>query len=247
MPNRWLKWESHMSLMNWAVRLLGVLTGWLMFGWGLVIADSGWMGGDSPEFGVPISGLGVFLFLFTISKLSAPRRVPTSQMLVIIVGVALLAAGASWIAVSPRILPVIGFVFTAAGLLLLVLGRPIANSIRRLTTSSLTASFSVVNYSFSPGTVTEEQTTVASITVSGGNTGQCTVSFWKDAPLWPDGKVGEFSFPHDGTTTTAAEHFTPASGGRYHMDLDHGTDHLWTQPNDSSRLVAIPDTLSPVG
>ncbi len=107
---------------------------------------------------------------------------------------------------------------------------------------SSASTFSVDDYGFSPSAIYVRDTTTAGVTISGGDTGQYTVRFWRDIARFPDEKVGEFSFYHDGTTTTATSPFPftpPITSGTYHMDMVFGDDYLWSQPDDASRLEVI--------
>ena len=111
------------------------------------------------------------------------------------------------------------------------------NDASRVTFTSSAATFSMNSYGFSPTAASVGDTVTAGVTISGGDPGQYTVRFWKDISLSPDQQIGQFSFDHDGSTTTATNPFSPLGSGTYHMDLVFGSEQLWSQPNDASRVT----------
>ncbi len=75
------------------------------------------------------------------------------------------------------------------------------------------------------------------VTVSGGSQGTYGLNLLKDVALAPDKTVKSFSIEHNGTATTSTFSFTTTESGSYHLDLRLRDSTVWSQPNDTSRLV----------
>jgi len=98
-----------------------------------------------------------------------------------------------------------------------------------------------VTAEFSPSSIAPGATTSATISITGGPSGNYTLRLRQDFEWGHKDKTADNStFSHDGTTTTYGISFTPTVTGKYHLDLGAPwtlEGGLWTQPNDASRLA----------
>jgi len=108
--------------------------------------------------------------------------------------------------------------------------------------STTPVAFSVTSYRFSPNPITLGNTVIANISIYGGSAGAYTLGIWKDITLAPDQLIISYSINHSGNTTDQSFSFTPTSAGKYHLGLIFNGTTLWSQPNDSSRLVVTAPT-----
>jgi hypothetical protein len=80
--------------MGCVTRIFSVLISMVIIFTGFLCASSGFLGSDSPEFGIPIMLIGVGLFLFIVVASILGTKWPTAmETFVITIGVIVLAIG----------------------------------------------------------------------------------------------------------------------------------------------------------
>ena len=80
--------------MGCVTRIFSVLISMVIISAGVLTASSGFLGGHSPEFGIPMMLIGVGLFLFIVVVSILGTKWPTAiETFVITIGVILLAVG----------------------------------------------------------------------------------------------------------------------------------------------------------
>jgi len=98
-------------------------------------------------------------------------------------------------------------------------------------------SLTIISYGFSPNPITVGNVVNVTISMAGGIAGTYSLDILKDITLGTDQLVTSYTISHDGNQTTQSFLFRPDTVGSYHLRLMYSGKTVWSQPNDSSRLI----------
>ena len=119
--------------MGCVTRIISFLISIVIIFMGFLTASSGFLGGSSPEFGIPIMLIGVGLFLFIVVVQILGTKWPSAmETFVITIGVILLAIGVERInvEVTARALSAWPIIICTAGAFVVLCHRRIAGWVR---------------------------------------------------------------------------------------------------------------------
>jgi hypothetical protein len=118
------------------------------------------------------------------------------------------------------------------------LSQMLINGAQPTAASPLSVAFNGWRCGANPVTVARVGDAVAfSVAVSGGSPGPYVLNLVKDAKLGKDTTVRSYTVAHDGASTLETLTWTAVESGSFHLDLSLRDSTVWSQANDSTRLV----------